>query len=88
MTSKTVNIRIIDRIAGQYAIYGLDDVILNTEGLMQMRYNIVSCSPFMKDQLANISIGLFADVLLNVRQDHRVKHVAQKCRHATTFSIV
>ena len=41
MTSKTVNIRIMDRIAGQYAIYGLDDVILNTEGLMQMRYNII-----------------------------------------------
>jgi len=35
-----VNIRIMDRVAGQYAIYGLDDVILNTEGRMQMRYNI------------------------------------------------
>jgi len=30
----------MDRVAGQYAIYGLDDVILNTEGRMQMRYNI------------------------------------------------
>jgi len=26
--------------SGQYAIYGLDDVILNTEGRMQMRYNM------------------------------------------------
>jgi len=30
----------MDRVAGQYAIYGLYDVILNTEGRMQMRYNI------------------------------------------------
>jgi len=30
----------MDWVAGQYAIYGLDDVILNTEGRMQMRYNI------------------------------------------------
>jgi len=30
----------MDRVAGQYAIYGLDDVISNTEGRMQMRYNI------------------------------------------------
>ena len=31
----------MDRVAGQYAIYGLNDVILNTEGRMQMRYNIL-----------------------------------------------
>jgi len=30
----------MDRVAGQYAIYGLNDVILNTDGRMQMRYNI------------------------------------------------
>jgi len=30
----------MDQVAGQYAIYGLDDVILNTEWRMQMRYNI------------------------------------------------
>jgi len=30
----------MDRVAGQYAIYGLDEVILNTDGRMQMRYNI------------------------------------------------
>jgi len=38
--------------------------------------------------LANRSIGVFAGVLLNVRQDHRVKHAAHKSRPATTFSIV
>jgi len=34
----------MDRVAGQYAIYGLDDVILITEGRMQMRYNIFTYS--------------------------------------------
>jgi len=34
-----VNIRIMDRVAGQCAIDGLDGVILNTEGRVQMRYN-------------------------------------------------
>ena len=31
---------IMDWVAGLYAIYGLDDVILNIEGRMQMKYNI------------------------------------------------
>jgi len=35
----------MDRVTGQYAIYGLDDVILNTEGRMQMRYNIAKYTP-------------------------------------------
>ena len=30
----------MDWVAGLYAINGLDDVILNIEGRMQMRYNI------------------------------------------------
>jgi hypothetical protein len=36
----SVHIRIMDWVAGQYAIYGPDDVILNKEGRMQMMYNI------------------------------------------------
>ena len=48
----------MDRVAGQYAIYGLDDVILNTEGQMQMMYNIscyvthvnLSSSTLLKDK--------------------------------------
>jgi len=35
-----VFIKNIDSVAGLYAIYGQDDVILNIEGRMQMRYNI------------------------------------------------
>jgi hypothetical protein len=31
----------MDWVARLYAIYGPDDVILNKEGRMQMRYNII-----------------------------------------------
>jgi len=31
----------MDLISSLYAIYGLDDVVLNIEGRMQMRYTIV-----------------------------------------------
>jgi len=35
-----IQVYLMDWVAGLYAIYGLDDVILNIEGRMQMRYNI------------------------------------------------
>jgi len=57
----------MDRVAGQYAIYGLDDVIFNTEGRMQMRYNI--CNYFYWTQVLCIAsvFSLFCNKLVQVR---------------------
>ena len=53
----------MDRVAGLYAIYGLDDVILNIDRRMQMRYNILYCISFKSKRCFGFSPNLFFIVI-------------------------